>query len=335
MTIHIIGAGVMGLTLATELVSRGAEVKIYEQSSSIGGNACSWFAGGMLAPWCERESAEPAVLNFGRMAKQWWSRHLNTGSDQVIQQGTLVLAQARDVTELNRFSRRTDNYEWVTGEQIDVLEPDLATRFNKGLFFSEEAHLDPRKALITLAKNLTNKGVEINFGTHVEPSNFTKDIVVDCRGIRAKPDWSGIRGVKGEMLIVRCEEISLQRPVRLLHPRIPLYIVPRANQHFMIGATMLENTERDRFSVRSMLELLSSVYALHPSFAEAEIIEMGVDTRPAFPDNLPRIENQENLWRLNGLYRHGFLLSPALAVEAASSILNKEHKLEQMYECHC
>jgi glycine oxidase len=69
-----------------------------------------------------------------------------------------------------------------------------------------------------------------------------------------------------------------------------------------------------------MLELLGAAYALHPAFAEAEILETGVDVRPAFPDNLPRVVERGGRIHVNGLYRHGFLLSPAMARQAAALV---------------
>jgi glycine oxidase len=80
----------------------------------------------------------------------------------------------------------------------------------------------------------------------------------------------------------------------------------------MIGATSIES-EDDRVSVRSALELLSAAYAVHPAFGEARIVELGAGLRPAFPDNLPRIAIADKRIEVNGLYRHGFLLAPALA----------------------
>ncbi len=85
------------------------------------------------------------------------------------------------------------------------------------------------------------------------------------------------------MLVVKTDEIVFQRPVQLLHPRHPVYVVPRVDGRFMVGATAVENEERPRVTARSMLELLSALYALHPSFGEAEIVETGADLRPAFP----------------------------------------------------
>ena len=81
----------------------------------------------------------------------------------------------------------------------------------------------------------------------------------------------------------------LSRPVRLQHPRFPLYVVPRGDGVFMLGATQIESGARGGATLRSVVELLNAAYALHPAFAEAELLEIGCDARPAFPDNLPRI----------------------------------------------
>ncbi|TIX71589.1 MAG: FAD-dependent oxidoreductase, partial [Mesorhizobium sp.] len=88
MRVLVKGAGVAGLTVAFELAARGATVTVAEMRHGLGGNA-SWFAGGMLAPWCERESAEQPVLDLGRDAADWWDAVL---SGQVTRAGTLVVA---------------------------------------------------------------------------------------------------------------------------------------------------------------------------------------------------------------------------------------------------
>jgi glycine oxidase len=69
------------------------------------------------------------------------------------------------------------------------------------------------------------------------------------------------------------------------------------------------------------MDLLNAAYALHPAFAEAQILELGVGVRPAFPHNLPRVFRRGNVIHVNGLYRHGFLLSPAMAQQAAQMAL--------------
>lgn len=319
-SVKIIGAGVAGLTAAAELVEHGFDVTIYDKADEIGAASCSWYAGGMLAPWCERESAEEPVARLGQEAANWWDDR--TGL--VVRTGSLVLAQPRDQADLARFSRRTEKFEWINSKNLDALEPDLSGRFKKALYFPTEAHLNPRDALLALAHYIKSKGAKLHFNADGYATDRT-DITIDARGFSARDTLPRLRGVKGEMLIIKTGEITLSRPIRILHPRIPLYIVPRDNHHFMVGATMIESAERGRITARSMIELLSAAYALHPAFGEAEIIETGTDVRPAFADNLPHITHKNNIYYLNGLYRHGFLLSPALARMTVKAITGGKH----------
>jgi len=239
----IIGGGVCGLVVARALRDRGAEVTLYDKGGAPGPHACSWWAGGMLAPYCELESAEEDVVRLGAEAADWWDA--KTGC--VTREGSLVVSAARDQADLKRFARRTRDFAEVGGAEIDRLEPDLGGRFSKGLFFEGEAHLSPRAALAALRDGLTK---------------------------------------------------------------------------VMLGATMIESSASAHVTARSLLELLSAAYALNPAFGEAEVLEIGVDTRPAFPDNLPRIRRDGELVRVNGLYRHGFLLSPAVGRMVAEMIFD-------------
>jgi glycine oxidase len=308
----VIGAGVSGLCCATTLVERGAQVALVERSRELGGNA-SWLAGGMLAPFCEGESAPASVVALGQGAIDWWDARV----PGVTREGTLVVAPPRDASEIDRFAARTKSHVLVEEARIAELEPDLAGRFRKGLFFADEGHLDPRVALSALTERLRAKGGEIRFGADGEMRGGS-EAVIDCRGWAARTTLPDLRGVRGEMMRIRSREVRLARAVRFLHPRIPLYIVPRANNEFMIGATMIESAEKGAVTVRSAIELLSAAYALHPAFGEAEILEVSADVRPAFPDNEPRIERRGDRIFVNGFYRHGFLLAPAFAARAAA-----------------
>jgi glycine oxidase len=319
MRVLVKGAGVAGLTAAFELAARGATVTVAETRRSLGGNA-SWFAGGMLAPWCERESAVQPVLDLGRDAADWWDA---ATPGQVTRAGTLVVAAPRDAGELDRFASRTSGHRRIDESELALLEPDLAGRFRRGLFFSDEAHLDPRQAMRALHDKLADMGVEFHFGADVgQVSNFDRQI--DCTGMAAVDDR--LRGVRGEMLILRTPDIRLSRPVRLLHPRFPLYLVPRTDHRFMAGATMIESQSAEPVTVRSIMELLGAACGLHPAFGEAGIVETGVGVRPAFPDNLPRVETSGDTVAINGLYRHGFLLAPAMARQAADLVFNQDDR---------
>ena len=312
MRVTVVGAGVAGMAVATVLAERGAKVTLVERSRELGGNA-SWLAGGMLAPFCEGESAPQNVVELGQGAIDWWSARV----PGVVREGTLVVAPPRDGSEIDRFAARAPGHQRVDGAGIAALEPDLEGRFHKGLFFANEGHLDPRVALSSLVERLRAKGGEIRLGVDGETLRDA-EVVIDCRGWAARNALPQLRGVRGEMMRIRSREVKLTCAVRFLHPRIPLYIVPRANNEFMIGATMIESAEKGTVSVRSAIELLSAAYALHPAFGEAEILEMSADVRPAFPDNEPRVEERGGRIFVNGFYRHGFLLAPVFAERAAT-----------------
>ncbi len=105
MRIRVIGAGVAGLTCAYEFARAGATVEIVERSSGPG-LGCSWFAGGMIAPWCEAESAEPLIVTYGIEALSYWTQDVPVA----VTQGSLVVAPASDRPDLGRFSRRTSHH---------------------------------------------------------------------------------------------------------------------------------------------------------------------------------------------------------------------------------
>lgn len=310
MKVMVRGSGVAGLCVAAELIARGHTVTVVDPQAGPGAHGCSWWAGGMLAPDCEGFSAEEPVVRLGREAAAWWRAQ----GAEVTERGTLVLALGRDRRELDIFARRTANHQWLDRDGIAEAEPQLAGRFDRALLMTEEAHLDPRKTLLGLKERLQAQGV--TFTTQA----LVAERIVDCTGLSARPSLPDLRGVKGEMVVLRAPGITLTRPVRLLHPRFPLYIVPRGDGVFMLGATQIESGERHRATVRSTLELLSAAYALDPAFGEAELLEIGVDARPAFPDNLPRVTRINETIYVNGLFRHGFLLAPALARMAAEAL---------------
>jgi len=328
MDVAVIGAGVMGLTAAAELSRRGAHVTLHAASQGADAATCSWWAGGMLAPDCELETAEPLIARLAQESVAFW-QELEPAAAMT---GTLVVALGRDRAELQRFAKRTSGWSKQSGAKIAALEPALSGRFQEGLFFAREGHLDPRRSLAALQQQLVERGVTMRLGQAVDPEAIAADWIVDCRGLAARDRLTDLRGVRGEMLILRAPELRLSRTLRLLHPRHPLYVVPRADGHFMLGATSLESEGRGPPSARAVMELLSAAYALHPAFAEAEVVELGADLRPAFPDNLPRLVVDGRRLFLNGAYRHGFLVAPALARRAAALIHEGQIDPEVTYD---
>lgn len=304
--IGIIGGGVAGFVTALSLQDAGYDVRLYEKTRSLTDATCSWFAGGMIAPWCERDGADDPVRDRGVEALLWWADHY----DGVVQKGSLVLSAARDRSEVLRFARRTQEHETLDDAAITQLEPALAGRFREGLFYPKESHLDPRFALPALEERFIKQGGQVTRGQEVTPEVLKEDLVIDCRGLAARHDLPRLRGVRGEMVRIQSHDVSFTRPIRLLHPRQPIYIVPRAQGVLMVGATSIENDSQAPVTVRSAYDMLEAVQRLHPALGEANIVEVSAGVRPAFPDNLPDIEQRGRVIYANGLYRHGFLLSP-------------------------
>jgi glycine oxidase len=329
LAISVVGAGITGLWQALTLARRGHRVRLIEASPEPFADAASRYAGAMLAPFCEAEAAEPVVRELGLRSLSLW-RQTYPG---LVTNGTLVVAGVRDRPELVRFARMTDGFETLDAEGVDALEPGLDGRFAAGLYYRDEAHMAPVQALSFLLDRVRAAGVDVVLGHRWSGEKSGADYVIDCRGLAARDELPRLRGIRGERVVVRTGEVQLGRSVRLLHPRQPLYIVPWPDHLFMIGATVIESEDSGPVTLRSALELLGAAYALHPAFGEAEIIELGAGVRPAFPDNVPKIIVRGKTIHVNGLYRHGFLMAPALAElvagflatgEARSSVIKVE-----------
>jgi len=329
MRIRVIGAGVAGLTTALEFARAGCAVELIERNEKPG-SGCSTVAGGLLGPWCEKvENQNPLLQDLGQESIDYWTAVVPVAE----RRGTLVVAAPRDKPELARFARRTSAFERCDGAKIADLEPDLSGRFEEALYFPHEAHLEPRAAIAALAAQLAAiPEVTSCYCMDASLARGKVDWTIDCRGLATRDTLPALRGVRGEMLVLATREIALGRPIRFLHPRHPVYIVPRATGRFMVGATSIETENDGKITARSAVELLNTAYAVHPAFGEAEIVETGVGLRPAFPDNLPKILRADRMIWLNGLYRHGFLLAPALARRVVQVVLDKASFPEVMDE---
>jgi len=335
-TVAIAGGGLLGRLLAWQLLEQGHQVSLYDAGSFEASPSAAWTAAGMISPISEAIDTEPLMYALGAVGLAQWPRWLADLSQavpecpvQYHQAGSLIVAHHRDHGLLQQYGHdmqrqlpATAQGQWLDKQAIHALETDVAAHFQQGLLLSQEAHIDNRSLLDALYARIQALGGQCIAHTSVEVAPYqisideqvhqTVDYVFDCRGVGAKPQWQGVRGVRGEVLRVTTDEVQLQRPVRLLHPRYQLYIVPKPNHVFVIGATQIESEDRSPMSVQSALELNSALYTVNPAFAEARIIEMQANLRPALNDNRPRIQYENGLIRVNGLYRHGYLLAPVV-----------------------
>ncbi len=316
--------------------------------------AAAWTAAGMLSPIAEMEQGGPLVRDLGFRSLTLWQEidqtlrqmpvaphdQLHDGHHDVHDeleetaasplglalQDSLIVCHANDLGAAERILQHMDQdpsrFVSLTGPEVASLAPGLKGTLHAWRLIGE-GHLFPTQAMQSLFRGAPT--VDWRWGAHViglDPHRIettegqqTFDWVIDTRGVGASSDIS-VRGVRGELLVLFAPGFELHRPVRLVHPRWRVYIVPRPGRQIVIGATEIESEDRSPISVQSTLELLSSAFSIFPSLAEARILWTDVNLRPAMMDNLPLIETRPGLTRINGLFRHGWLLAPAVIEQA-------------------
>ncbi len=325
--IAIVGGGLLGRLLAWRASKAGACVALYDAASSRGEGSAAWAAAGMITPSAESVDADQEIVAMGRRSLSLWPLWLAELPEPVFYRddGTLLLWHREDAGEARRFERllaRRDaqaNLVHVDAARLNQLEPALDLRFEQSLYLPGEAQIDNRSLLKTLALALEEACVQCHWQTFVAADALpAAGIIVDCRGMGARRDLSQLRGVRGEILRLDAPDVELRHMLRLLHPRLSVYVAPRAEGKLVVGATSVESDDRSPMSVRGALELLTSAYSMLPTLAEARILEFATQVRPTLPDNRPAFFYHlgRHVLRINGLYRHGFLLSPAIVEEA-------------------
>jgi glycine oxidase len=346
----IVGAGLMGRLLAVALAKRGARVELFEKGAADGAHSAARIAAAMLAPLAESAITEDNVVRMGVHSLPRWKQLIDELAKPVFfqQDGTLILWHRQDASDAERFAshleRNCDRNQALAkpihldGQSLAEIEPGVAERFTQGLYLPNEGQLDNRQLLEALLVELTLMKVSCHWNQSANPEQIRNqqngfDWVIDCRGLGAKEAWKqvadaskNLRGVRGEVIRLHAPEVKLRRPTRLIHPRYPIYIAPKEDDVYVVGATEIESEDLSPMSVRSAMELLSAIYTVHSGFAEARILEMATQCRPTLKDNLPEISidykpDQAKLMMINGLYRHGFMISPAI-LDCALEVLS-------------
>ena len=352
--VGIAGAGLLGRTLAWRLARSGCRVTLLDARSRDNLDSAAMVAAAMLSPLAELAVSEPTVFALGQRSLELWPEWIAALHADVLdrspdpvrtsvttapapvyfrREGTLVVAHAPDQGSMAHFVGLLEHklppehrarMVRLDAAQLAALEPALAGRFHSGLHLIGEGQLSNADWMAQLAQVLDcphvtwldNVAVDrlTPHSLHAGSASWTVDVTIDARGVGSKPVLPNLRGVRGEVLRVRCPGVTLQRPVRLMHPRYQLYVAPRPDHEFVVGATELESEDTGPMTVRSALELASALYSLHPAFGEARIERLSAALRPALDDDRPLIAQRDGVWLLNGLYRHGYLCAPA-AVE--------------------
>ena len=354
--IAVVGAGLIGRVMALKLAHAGHTITVFDKDTMDGHHSCAHVAGGLLTPYTELDSADPIIYQLALESITGWQKICQLLPIPVFMQhnGCIVVAHTPDRPDLHHLHEKITSQltsaksieiendkapQVLNANELKHLEPELL--FPMALYFPGEGQIDNRQLMHALKQALIDHpAIDWLPNCNVtqvlpytvclqdnDPQHF--DFVIDCRGLGAKKDLN-LRGVRGEIIRVYAPEVTLNRPIRLMHPRYVIYIIPRENNHFVIGATSIESEDNREVTVQSALELLSAAFSVHHGFAEAEIIELSHNCRPATSDNLPQIHYQPGLLQINGLYRWGFMLTPALS-RIALALLEQAGQFEGNY----
>jgi len=224
----------------------------------------------------------------------------------------------------------------LRGSQARALEPALAPTLRLALELPQDHAVDPRALTAALADALTRAGGRVCERTQVATLICRQDRVqgVTLVGggriaaeqvVVAAGVWSGrigglpaaaqvpLRPVKGQIL--RMHDPSgpglLNRVLRLER----IYVVPRGDGRYVLGATMEERGFDVTVTAGGVLELLREATELLPGLSELVIDELSAGLRPGTPDNAPIIGpgGLAGLYWATGHYRSGILLAPISA----------------------
>lgn len=351
-TIGIAGAGLLGRLLAWRLAREGHRVQVFDAAADASphfgvAQAAAFSAAGMLSPLAELEHADATIAELGWRSLSAWQQIVARlhRLPFFARRGSLLLAHRGDDGAAQRvLSRLQQPPAGIAPPQpldsgtLAQLEPALHGAA-RGWLLAGEGQIDPVEALQALHDDAAAQWhwqqpvVDVAPGaiTTADGRRHRVDWAFDVRGLgaRSSNDWTGeLRGVRGETVWLQAPGHGLTRPVRLLHPRHRVYLVPRPGDIVVVGATEIESEDRSPVSLRSAVELMAAAHSVMPTLAEARIVRLDSNLRPALPDHRPRSEVVDGRVRINGLYRHGWLIAPALVQDAlaATGLANEVHE---------
>lgn len=354
--IIVIGAGLMGRLTALSLVNQGHEVTLIDKDNKQGHQSAAYAAAGLLTPLGEAMHSDANIVEMGFESLKLWPEILAKldGYTYFQQAGALMVSHEQDKGDYQRLVRYIQNnypqheLKLLNRKQITALEPELGRSFNQGVFLPQEGQIGNRKLLIALQQQLEKSALLwlenspvikidqqsshcfVTYKNGGQESILACDFAIDCRGAGARQSecpvqaapLKNLRGVRGELFQLFAPDVQLTRPIRLMHPRYQLYIVPKTKGFYVVGATEIESEDCAPMTVRSSLELLSAAYSVHSGFAEANIRQHITQLRPAFSDNQPKILIHKRLIQVNGLFRHGYLIAPVVLKQLEFAVEN-------------
>lgn len=291
MRIKVLGAGIIGLSVADELCRRGHQVTVVDPAP---GSGASHAAAGMLSPSAELWHGEEELLRLGRESLALWREYAARLGVPLRTEGTLLVGV--DAGDRQQVAR-----------QVALLEKHGAAveHHECGAFLPDEASVDPRAVVAALLARVpvvaTDPGGPV-------------DVTVLATGSTLPAPYSSlVWGVRGEILRLRSDDPPATT-VRGWARGEPVYLVPRDSGEVVVGATTEEHDAPPVVTAGGVLRLLTAARELWPALDRAELVDATARDRPGTADNLPLVgPARDDVVLAAGHYRHGVLLAPLTA----------------------
>lgn len=316
MRVRVLGAGIIGLLCAEELVRRGHDVTVVDPRPGTG---ASYAAAGMLTPSTEAWHGEEAILELGMRSLALWPEVAGRLGVPLQTTGTLLVGADRG--DLQRVERQCELLEKhhrdvvvLDRRAVREQEPELGPGVVGGAFLPDDPSVDPRAVLGSLLARIPVVAADS------EPVEAT---VVATGSVLPEPFTGLVRGVRGEILRAR-GGTGPGRTVRGWSHGEPVYVVPRPSGEIVIGATSEEHDGEPVPTVGGVLRLLRAARELLPGLDRAELVEVIARDRPGTHDNLPLVgpSGVDGVVLAAGHFRHGVLLAPLTARLVADHLEN-------------
>ncbi|GAB2876017.1 FAD-dependent oxidoreductase [Nocardioides pacificus] len=308
MRVQVLGAGIIGLACADELVRRGHRVTVVDPAP---GRGASHAAAGMLTPAAEAWWGEEGVLDVGRRGLALWPEYAARLGVELTRTGTLLAGcDAGDLQQVDRqgelLARHGIAVHRLGRREARRLEPGLGPRVGGGLLLPEDPSVDPRAVVAALLAR-----VPVQTGPPHEGAEVT---VLATGSSLPAPFAHLVRGVRGEIVRVRSDDPPTCTVRGWVHGE-PVYAVPRRTGEVVVGATSEEHDAPPVPTLGGVARLLEAARTLLPGLERAELVEAIARDRPGTADNLPLVGPSDvaGVVLAAGHFRHGVLLAPLTA----------------------